>query len=51
MGMEVLKSKTPTQVKKETCMFAIGYNLIRNIILDSSLQIETMQKKRLTKDD
>lgn len=41
MGMEILKSKTPTQVKKEICMFAIGYNLIRNIILDSSSQTGT----------
>jgi len=40
MGMEILKSKTPTQIKKEICMFAIGYNLIRSIILGSSLQAE-----------
>ena len=36
MGMEVLKGKSPMQVKKEIAMFAIAYNLIRGIMLDAA---------------
>jgi len=38
MGMDILKSKTPRQIEKEVVMFAIGYNLIRSLILNSSSQ-------------
>ena len=41
MGMEILKSKSPTQVRKEICMFAIAYNLIRHMIMEASVKTET----------
>ena len=36
MGMDILKSKTPRQVQKEIAMFAIGYNLIRGMMMDAA---------------
>ena len=38
MGMELLKSKTPSGCRKELWMGLLAYNLIRGIMLDASLR-------------
>lgn len=36
MGMDVLKAKTVEGVKKEICIFALAYNLVRQAMLDQA---------------
>jgi hypothetical protein len=36
MGMEQLRCKSPAMVQKELCMFAIAYNLLRLLIVQSA---------------
>ena len=36
LGMEMLRTKTPTRVEAELAMFLVGYNLIRTVMLDAA---------------
>lgn len=40
MGMDILRCKTPDMVHKELIMFMIAYNLIRSLILHSSMILQ-----------
>ena len=40
MGMDILRCKTPDMVHKELIMFMIAYNLIRSLILQSSMILQ-----------
>lgn len=41
MGMDILSSKTPNQIKKEIAMFAIAYNLIRGLMINAAKHCKT----------
>ena len=41
MGMEELRCKTPERVEKEFIMFAIGYNLLRLLIVNAATTVQS----------
>ncbi len=47
MGMDILRCKTPDMVHKELIMYIIAYNLIRSLILQSSIILQ-VQMDRLS---
>lgn len=47
MGMDILRCKTPDMVHKELIMYMIAYNLIRSLILQSSMILQ-VQMDRLS---
>lgn len=47
MGMDILRCKTPDMVHKELIMYLIAYNLIRSLILQSSMILQ-VQMERLS---
>jgi hypothetical protein len=47
MGMDILRCKTPDMVHKELIMYMIAYNLIRSLILQSSI-MRQLQIHRLS---
>jgi hypothetical protein len=47
MGMDILRCKTPDMVHKELIMYMIAYNLIRSLILQSSIILQ-VQMDRLS---
>jgi hypothetical protein len=40
LGMEMLRTKTPTRVEAELAMFLVGYNLIRTVMLDAATEAQ-----------
>ena len=40
LGMEMLRTKTPTRVAAELAMFLVGYNLIRTVMLDAAQEAQ-----------
>ena len=40
LGMEMLRTKTPTRVAAELAMYLVGYNLIRTVMLDAAQEAQ-----------
>jgi hypothetical protein len=40
LGMEMLRTKTPTRIAAELAMFLVGYNLIRTVMLDAAQEAQ-----------
>jgi DDE family transposase len=40
LGMEMLRTKTPTRLEAELAMFLVGYNLIRTVMLDAATEAQ-----------